>query len=135
MTSEKRLELALLALRIGIIIVFTAWTLDKIFAYEHNSGMIGHYYGGITISQPVLLAIGIAELVLLFVFFFTNYYKTITYGIILIAHTVTTIVSFKRLLPPYEIHQLLYFGSLPLLAACIALFLLRDDDTLFKFGG
>ncbi len=38
-----------------------------------------------------------------------------------------------RLLPPYEMHQLLYFGSLPILGACIALFLLRDKDKLLTF--
>lgn len=128
MTDQKRLQWALLALRVGISTVFLAWTIDKIVNFEHNSGMIQGYYG-VAVSQWFLMGLGIAELVLVLAFL-AGLYKTATYGVILFAHTVTTLVSFHRLLPPYEIHQLLYFGSLPMLGACIALFLLRHSDTL-----
>lgn len=135
MANEKVLQQALFVLRVGIMIVFVMWTIDKFANYKHFSGMFAHYYWGIKISQPVLLMLGVGEVILLMLFFFTNYFKKWTYGIILVAHLITTLISFHRLLPPYEIHQLLYFGSIPLLCSCIALFLLRDEDTLFKFGG
>jgi putative oxidoreductase len=77
--------------------------------------------------------LGLAELILL-LFFLAGQFKTFTYGVILFAHTVTTLVSAWRLFPPYEVHQLLYFGSLPMLGACVALFLMREKDTLMTLG-
>ena len=132
MTDEKKLQWGLFSLRIGIAVVFLAWTIDKIVNYSHNSGMIKHYYF-VEVSQPILLAIGIAELVLILLFI-AGKFKNVTYALILVFHLVTTIASAKRLLPPYVIHQLLYFGSIPMLAACICLYLNRESDTLFTLG-
>lgn len=141
MTFEKRMKLGLLALRLGIFIVFLVWGLDKILAPAHNTGMIGHYYG-VSITHGTIMALGVAELIFLAAFLL-GFFKTWTYGGVLLFHLVTTIVSFKRLLPAdmwskgwggYEIHQLLYFGSIPLLACCIALFLMREEDTLLAPG-
>lgn len=132
MSDEMKVKVSLFAMRLGVFIVFMAWTIDKIVNYSHNSGMIQHYYG-IAIAQPLLLAIGIGELIILLLFFMGKF-KKYTYGFILIAHTVTTIISGHRLFPPYEIHQLLYFGSLPMLGACIGLFLMKEKDTLFTLG-
>lgn len=132
MTDEKKLKVALFALRIGVFIVFMAWTLDKIVNFKHNSGMIKHYYN-VEVSEMFLIVLGVAELILLLAFL-VGKYKTFTYGVVLFAHSVTTLVSAKRLFPPYEIHQLLYFGALPMLAACLALFLLRESDTIMNIG-
>jgi hypothetical protein len=131
-SEEMKVKVSLFAMRLGVFIVFMAWTIDKIVNYSHNSGMIQHYYG-IAIAQPLLLAIGIGELIILLLFFMGKF-KKYTYGFILIAHTVTTIISGHRLFPPYETHQLLYFGSLPMLGACIGLFLMKEKDTLFTLG-
>ncbi len=127
MTDSKRLEIGLFVLRLGIFSVFLVWTLDKIFNPAHNSGMIGHYYH-IDVSHTLLLGLGIAELAFL-ALFVSGLFKSLTYGGVLLFHTVTTLASSPRLFPPYEIHQLLYFGSLPMLAACICLFLCRRQDT------
>lgn len=132
MSDEMKVKVSLFSMRVGVAIVFLAWTIDKIVNYAHNSGMISHYYH-VTISQPVLLGIGIAELVIVLLFL-AGMFKNVTYAIILFAHIVTTLVSSWRLFPPYEIHQLLYFGSLPMLGACIGLYLMRDKDTLFTLG-
>lgn len=128
MTDELRLKISLLAMRIGVTLVFLVWTLDKIFNYEHNNIVIGHYYH-VELSQPILFFLGCSELAVVFLFF-CGLFKTFSYGIILFAHSVTTIVSSWRLFPPYEVHQLLYFGSLPMLGACLGLFLLRNSDSL-----
>ncbi|MDO8863938.1 hypothetical protein Q6D67_19805 [Haliea sp. E1-2-M8] len=106
--------------------------MDKILNFQHNSVMIGHYYH-VDVSRALLTSLGIMEFILLLAFL-AGLFKTLTYGVVLIAHSVTTIASFSRLLPPYEIHQLLYFGSLPMLAACFTLFLLRDQDTMMNFS-
>ncbi|MFT5767817.1 MAG: putative oxidoreductase [Halioglobus sp.] len=132
MTDETRLKISLLGLRLGVFIVFIVWTLDKLLNYKHNSGMIMHYYH-FEVPRWFLTSLGLAELILL-LFFLARQFKTFTYGVILFAHTVTTLVSAWRLFPPYEVHQLLYFGSLPMLGACVALFLMREKDTLMTLG-
>ena len=53
MTDEKRLQISLLGLRIGVFVVFMAWTLDKIVNFKHNSGMIKHYYN-VDVSETFL---------------------------------------------------------------------------------
>lgn len=128
MTQTRRLQLSLLALRLGVAIVFLMWTIDRLTNYSHNSGMMKHYYN-VDIPPIVLTAMGVVELIVV-LSFLGGFKKLWSYGAILALHTVTTLVSSHRLLPPYEVHQLLYFGSLPMLGACIALFLLRKDDTL-----
>lgn len=97
MTDELRLKISLLAMRIGVTLVFLVWTLDKIFNYEHNNIVIGHYYH-VELSQPILFFLGCSELAVVFLFF-CGLFKTFSYGIILFAHSVTTIVSSWRLLP------------------------------------
>ncbi len=141
MTFDTRLKIALLAMRIGVFIVFLMWGLDKFLNPGHNSGMIGHYYPGAIagIMQSTLPLLGALQLIMLGLFFL-GFFKTITYGYFLLAHLGTTIVSAGRLFPRggtwagYELHQLLYFGSLPMLGCCIALFLVRERDTLLSPG-
>jgi hypothetical protein len=54
--------------------------------------------------------------------------KRYTYGLVLVFHGVSTLSSWKQyILEP----NLLFFAAWPMLAACIALYLLRDLDTLF----
>ena len=102
MSDKRRLQWSLLALRLGVFTVFMAWTLDKLFNYQHNSGMIKGYYN-VEVAQWFLTSLGIPELVLLLVFL-AGKYMTLTYGFILFAHTVTTVASSWQLLPPYEKH-------------------------------
>ena len=132
MTFEKRLTIGLLAARLGVACVFLVWAIDRLTNYAHNSGMMEHYYF-IKFPPAALLAMGLIELVFVLGFLF-GVKKFWTYGFILAAHAVTTLVSFKRLIPPYETHELLYFGAIPMLGACVFLFLLREYDTLLNFS-
>jgi len=132
MNQEKPIQLSLLAIRIGIVIVFMAWTLDKIINPQHFNDMLEMYYHT-TLSHTALLIIGVVEILLLVLFFFFNRYKTYTYGFILLAHIMTTLVASWRFFPPFEKHMLLHYAGLPMLAACLLLFVVRDRDPLFKF--
>lgn len=132
MSDALKLQISLLAMRLGVGAVFLVWATDRVLNYSHNSKMMVHYYG-VSIPEGLLTAIGIAQLAII-IAFLVGFLKRISYGYILIAHLVTTLVSAKRLFPPYEIHQLLYFGSLPMLGACLGLYLLRDKDTLVSLN-
>ena len=61
--------------------------------------------------------------------------KQFTYGTVLLLHGVSTLASFRLYLTPFEDPSLLFFAAWPMLAACFALYYLRDLDTMWTVGG
>lgn len=126
----KHLPLSLFLLRMGIFIVFLFWTLDKIFYPEHAVAVFSTFYGFDAMSDSILLAIGLAQLILILTFA-VGLFKTWTYGAVLLLHASSTFSTFGLYLRPFD--NLLFFAAWPMLAACVALFLMRDCDT-FSLG-
>lgn len=126
----KHLPLSLFLLRMGIFIVFLFWTLDKIFYPEHAVAVFSTFYGFDAMSDTILLAIGLAQLILILTFA-VGLFKTWTYGAVLLLHASSTFSTFSLYLRPFD--NLLFFAAWPMLAACFALFLMRDWDT-FSLG-
>ncbi len=58
-----------------------------------------------------------------------------TYGLVLLLHGLTTLISYAQYLHPFEKSNILFFAAWPMLAACFALYYLRDLDTLWTFAG
>jgi hypothetical protein len=81
----------------------------------------------------VFYAIGAGEMIILLAFV-AGLYKRWTYAAVLLFHAVSTLSSFKQYLAPFEGPNLLFFAAWPMLAACVALYLLRDLDTLWAAG-
>jgi uncharacterized membrane protein YkgB len=130
MGVKARLPLSLLMLRISVFLVMLMWTLDKFVRPEHASAVYEHFYfiGGL--GNAVFYIIGGIELVIL-LGFLLGYQKRITYGVVLVLHAISTISSYKQYLSPYTEVNLLFFAAFPMLAACFALYYLRDADILF----
>lgn len=59
--------------------------------------------------------------------FLVGYQKRVSYGLVLVLHGVSTLSSYAKYLEPFS--HLLFFAAWPMLAACVALYLLRDLDT------
>ncbi|WP_238062452.1 hypothetical protein [Psychrobacter sp. Ps3] len=78
-------------------------------------------------GDNIFLAIGIVQLIII-LSFAAGLFKTWTYGLVLLLHTVSTVSTFSLYTRPFD--NLLFFAAWPMLAACIALFLLRDWDNL-----
>jgi len=123
-----RIRLPLFLLRIGVFIVMLMWTLDKFIRPGHAAGIFKRFYGIEGISPTVFYVIGALELLLL-VGFVTGTAKRYTYGLVLLLHAISTLSSYQQYLAPFD--NLLFFAAWPMLAACIALYLLRDLDTLW----
>ncbi len=123
----KQLPLALLLLRVGIFIVFLFWTLDKLINPEHAMKVFSVFLGMDGLGENIFYLMGAAQLVLILAFL-AGVLKTWTYGSILVFHGVSTLSAFAKYLQPFD--NLLFFAAWPMLAACVALFLLRDYDTL-----
>lgn len=133
MRDEDRLPLALLALRLSIFLVMLVWTVDKFVNSAHSAKVYAHYYfiGGL--ESTAFSIIGLAELALI-VAFVAGFKKRITYGAVLLLHTVSTLASYQQYQMPYEKVNILFFAAWPMLAACFALYLLRDSDTKWTVG-
>lgn len=128
-SDEKRLPVALLCLRIGVFVVMALWSVDKIVNPGHAAGVFETFYfiGGL--GPGAMAAIGGAQL-LVEVAFVAGAFRTFTYGFVLAAHLVSTLASWPGYVEPFD--HLLWFAAWPMLAACVALFLLREKDTLWS---
>lgn len=128
MKSKERIPLALFTLRISVFVVMLMWTLDKLVDPAHAARVYEKFYQISGFEHFYFYLIGIAELILLLAFL-VGYKKTLSYGLVLIFHAVSTFSSYQQYLDPYQYPNLLFFAAWPMLAACFTLFYLRDYDT------
>jgi len=130
---KVELEWSLLALRLTIFLVMLVWTLDKFMNPGHAAKVYENFYfiGGM--ESMAMFVIGLVEFVIL-LGFVAGLYKKQTYGLVLLLHAISTLSSYKQYLAPYDGANILFFAAWPMLAACLALYLLRDYDTKFVLG-
>lgn len=125
---KNRLEWSLLSLRVGIFIVFIMWTLDKFFNPGHTAKVFETFYGIGGASTISVYILGALQLILVLAFL-AGVKKRMTYGVILLMHAASTFSSFSRYIDGFN--NLLFFAAWPMLAACLALYLLRDLDVKY----
>jgi len=133
MNQLKGLSLSLLMLRLSVFLVFLVWCLDKFIRPDHAAKVFQTFYGSPAFGAMVSYVIGAFQLVLL-IGFLLGIQKRITYGAMFIFHLISTLSSYKQYLAPYESMHLLFFAAWPMLAACFALYVLRESDTLWTLG-
>jgi len=105
------------------------WTFDKLIRPDHAAGVFSHFYLIESIAPMIMKVIGGLELVLIGLFLL-GWKKRFTYGSILILHAISTFSSYRQFFNPFTGTNLLFFASIPMLAAAVALFLLRESDQL-----
>lgn len=128
-SNDKSLHVSLLLLRLGVFMVMVMWTLDKFVQPEHAAAVFANFYMLEELGGGAFYAIGAAQL-LIVLGFGAGIFRTWTYGLVLAMHTISTFSSWKQYLAPFD--NLMFFAAWPMLAACIALFLLREDDVLLN---
>lgn len=128
MNQQRRLAISLLLLRLGIFVVMLMWTLDKFVRPDHAASVFSTFYGVNGLDAQLAYGLGVLELSLLLAFV-TGIARRWTYGTVLVLHGVSTLLSWPQYLQPFEGPNLLFFAAWPMLAACAALYLLRDSDT------
>ena len=133
MSENQRLRLALLLLRLGVFVVMLMWTVDKLVRPGHAAGVYAAFYGIAGLGAGPMVALAVAELALLAAFV-AGAFKPWSYALVTLLHGVSTLSAFRQYLAPFEGPNLLFFAAWPMLAACVALFLLRDRDTLMVLG-
>jgi len=130
---EQKLSNTLFFIRISIALVLLMWTVDKFVNPEHAAAVYAHFYFIDGLGATVMTIIAVAEVVLI-ALFLVGRFKNITYLIVLIIHAVSTLTPLAIYLEPFARQQnLLFFAAWPMLAACYALYALREYDTKFNF--
>ena len=119
---------ALPVLRIGLFLFMMVWSVEKIIRPEAYQGIYGFFYG-LEVGVGAVYAAGAVQLVILAAFVL-GLFKTYSYGLVLLMNLATLLVSYRQILAPYdgEVNHL-FAASVPVLAGCVVLFMLRDHDT------
>ena len=127
----KNLPLSLFIMRITIALFLLPWVIDKftVGGVEHTQRIFSHFYKFEGLTQTMSYGIGIFWAVLLLAFV-TGFKKPISYGLVMIFHGMSTLVTVKNMIPGTESFRMLFLAAIPVLGAMIALFLLRQNDTI-----
>ena len=133
MVNDKRLTFSLFILRLSVFFVMLMWTFDKFIKPEHTAAIFKGFYSISGLGNTVIFVMGAAQF-LLIVLFFIGFKKTFTYGAVLALHAASTFSSFGKYLAAYEGPNLLFFAAWPMLAACVVLFIFREEDSVLQLG-
>lgn len=127
--NSRQLAVSLFILRIALAVFLLLFGIDKLVATETTIEVFAHFYG-LSISAPVAYVAGVLE-ILLSLAMLAGLWKTITYGLGLLLHAISTLATYEQLLSPFGENHL-FIAGIPALAAFVALFLLRRHDTLWS---
>ncbi len=123
----RQLAWCLLWLRLGVATVFIMWTVDKFVNPEHAAAVFEKFYGISDLSNGISYAIGAVQ-ILLIVCFIIGLFRTLSYGVILVLHAISTLSSYKNYLDPWTYPNLLFYAAIPMLAACVTVWWMRKYD-------
>ncbi len=124
---EKRLAIALLALRVTLGLFMLQWGVEKFVVPGTTLAIFRNFYG-LNLGSFVPPVVGAVQVVLALAFL-VGYRPRITYGVFLAMRTVTTLATIPRLLAPWNpVSNHLFIAGVPVLAGFFALYLLRDWD-------
>src|SRR5215831_3332133 len=127
---DKRIPAALLILRFFLAIFLLQWSIEKLILPDATAGIARNLYG-VTLPAPASYALGVAELILSLALLL-GFYRTISYGLSLLVHTVTVVVSWRQLFDPWGLAKVgnhLWISTWPTWGGFAALFLMREWDT------
>lgn len=131
MQKPSNLQLSLLIMRLATAVFLLVWALDKILSHAHAQSVFKTFYG-LTPSPQFLTVLGVVQ-TLIVLAFAAGFARLWTYGAVIIMHAVATASTYARLLNPWGPGaQLLFWAAIPVLAAMLALFLLREEDRLLS---
>src|SRR5437016_14229543 len=129
MSPEKRIPAALLILRFFLAIFLLQWSIEKPILPNAAARIARNFYG-VTLAVPASYALGVAELIVSLALLL-GFYRTVSYGLSLLIHTVTVVVSWRQLFDPWGLAKVgnhLWISTWPTWGGFAALFLMRDRD-------
>ena len=126
-------EVGLLILRLGLGVFLLLFGIDKLVAPHTTAAVFSHYYGlDVVPGGALIYGAGLLEIALGLAIL-AGIWKTLTYGLGLALHSVSTLVTYRELLSPFGENHM-YLAAVPVLAGFVTLFLLRHHDVLWSLG-
>jgi putative oxidoreductase len=126
---DRRAATGLLILRFFLGIFLLQWSLEKLILPGATIRIAQNFYG-VSLPEWASYALGVAELILSLALL-VGAYRTISYGLSLLVHTVTVVVSWRQLFDPFGLAKVgshLWISTWPTWGAFAALFLMREWD-------
>ena len=127
---DSRIPAALLILRFFLGIFLLQWSIEKLMLPDAAARIASGFYG-LTLPAPASYALGVAELILSLALLL-GVYRTVSYGLSLLVHTVTVVVSWRQLFDPWGLAKIgnhLWLSTWPTWGGFAALFLMREWDS------
>jgi len=127
---DKRIPAALFILRFFLAIFLLQWSIEKLILPDAAARIARSFYG-VTLPVEGSYALGIAELIVSLALLL-GFYRTVSYGLSLLIHTVTVVVSGRQLFDPWGLEKVgshLWISTWPTWGGFAALFLMREWDT------
>ena len=129
--DAKKLGYSLFGLRITVFLVMIMWTIDKFVNPDHAAAVFKTFYFLPGLEQTAFLIIGLVQAAIV-VAFVLGVFKRWSTLLVLLMHTVSTLTPLPLYFDPWK--HLLFFAAWPMLAAIVALYLLREHDTFLSLG-
>ncbi len=127
------LRYSLAGLRGTVFLVMLMWTIDKFLNPDHTAAVYGAFYGLQGLGAAVLYTIGALQALLIIAFLLGIAKRWSTLAVLLM-HTASTLTPMARYFDPWSNPNLLFFAAWPMLAALVALYLLREHDTWLQWN-
>jgi uncharacterized membrane protein YphA (DoxX/SURF4 family) len=127
---DRRIPCALFILRFFLATFLLQWGVEKLILPDAAARIALGFYG-LTLPAPAAYALGVAELILSLALLF-GFYRTMSYGLSLLVHTVTVVVSWRQLFDPWGLAKVgnhLWISTWPTWGGFAALFLMRTWDS------
>jgi hypothetical protein len=105
--------------------------VDKLVAPATAVEVFGRFYG-LSVSSTFVQVASVLE-ILLSLTILAGLWKTASYSLGLALHAVSTAATWRELLAPFGENHL-FLAAIPVLAALVALFLLRRHDTFWSLS-
>lgn len=128
-----KLPKALLILRLTIAFFLLHWVIDKIASPKHTATVFAKFYNVSELSETISYILGGLFAVLL-VAFTLGFKKRLSYGLVLLVHGIGTLLIWDSFIPFTKAYVIVFVASIPVLGAMIALYMLRDHDTMWTVG-
>lgn len=123
---ERRLPPALAILRITLGVFFLLWAVEKLVLPDVNVAIWEKFYNiplAVNLSYVIGVVNGLMSIALI-----VGFKRTFTYGYWTIFHSISVLATWSYLIKPFGGPNHLFLAGVPVVAAMLALFILRDWD-------
>lgn len=110
------------------------WTIDKFVNPEHAAAVFKKFYMIDSLTSTLAYGVGTLQAVVV-IAFIAGAFRNVSDLIVLVLHSISTFSSYAKYIDPWTYPNLLFFAAIPMLSACVALWLLRDYDNLLSVDG